>query len=545
MENEYENGPTEEDEYIKEKKIEQRWAEPGEPICIICGRYGEYVCDQTEHDVCSIECKLDDIENFKTSNCVKIPLDKIPPPPTLPVLSSANIETGLLHASLTAYTGHSDVETLSETQVNNIRRELDIRVKGRNLPKPIIHFSQAGLASKLQYNLERYGYTSPTPIQMQSIPCILEGRDVLGSAPTGSGKTGAYLIPTIAHAYSLSKYYQGARGPYAIILNPTRELCIQIEEQTKQLIEGLENMKTALIVGGLPMPSQIHRLKQGVQLVIATPGRLLEIISTHEELFENIKILVMDEVDSMFKMGFEYQVKQILEMITQQPKQTLMFSATIPSNIERITKTSLNSNSVQINVGKPRMPNESVKQTFMWVENASKKKQLFSILNDPKYFRPPVIIFVDSKIGADLLAQAIYKKCNLNTVAIHSDKTQEERTSNLKGFLQGEYPVLVSTGVLGRGVDLVDVTQVINFDMATTVDEYIHQIGRAGRLGVPGWSITFINEDHKHLFRELLEVLKPLPSKQLTPLPPQLLNSRYSQGIDSRDSKHRKKRRFQ
>ncbi|ORY05091.1 DEAD-domain-containing protein [Basidiobolus meristosporus CBS 931.73] len=390
--------------------------------------------------------------------------------------------------------------------------------------------------------MEKHGYTCPTPIQMQSIPCILEGRDVLGSAPTGSGKTGAYLIPTIAHTYALSKHYQGGSGPYAMILNPTRELCIQIEGQAKQLSEGLENMKTALVVGGMPMPSQIHRLKQGVQLVVGTPGRLLEIITQHEEMFSNIRILVMDEVDAMFKMGFEYQVQRILEMVARQPMQTLMFSATIPSNIERITKVALGPHSVQINVGKPRMPNESVKQTFMWVENPSKKKQLFSILNDPKYFRPPVIIFVESKIGADMLAQAIFKKCHLNAAAIHSNKTQEERTANLQGFIRGEYPVLVSTGVLGRGVDLVDVTQVINFDMATTVDEYIHQVGRAGRLGVPGWSITFINEDHKHLFRELLDILKPLSSKQLTPLPPQLVNSRYAQGGEP---SARKKRRFQ
>jgi len=171
------------------------------------------------------------------------------------------------------------------------------------------------------------------------------------------------------------------------------------------------------------------------------------------------------------------------------------------------------------------IPSIPVKQTILWVENKSKKKQLFSLLNDPKYYKPPIVIFVESKLGADLLSQAIEKKCNVRSVSIHGDKSQEERMAILQSFLNGEYEIIVSTGVLGRGLNLPDVKMVINFDMATSVDEYVHQVGRAaGNYGPSsGWGITFINEDHKHLFKKFVIMLKAQPAGKVTPLPPKLL----------------------
>ncbi|CAG8446145.1 3522_t:CDS:1 [Acaulospora colombiana] len=349
---------------------------------------------------------------------------------------------------------------------------------------------------------------------MQVIPAALLGRNVLANAQTGSGKTVAFLIPIIAHAWSLSQFHKGEGGPYVVIMAPTRELCMQIEDQAKKLIKGLVNMRTALVVGGLPMPNQVHRLKKGVQIAIVTPGRFLDVINQHEELnMNNIHILVIDEVDMMFKMGFVKQVTGILEKMplssTNAYRQTLMFSATIPENVERLANSMLR-DPIRITIGdhsrkdsiyeggsKNSLPIIPVKQTILWVENKSKKKQLFSLLNDPKYFRPPIVVFVESKLGADLLSQAIEKKCGARSLSLHGDKPQVERTRILQSFLNGEFEVIVATGILSRGLDLPDVNMIVNFDMASTVGEYVHQVGRVGGVTNQGWAITFINEVRK------------------------------------------------
>nr|CAG8540348.1 12159_t:CDS:2 [Entrophospora candida] len=453
------NTSEEEEEPVKEFSQQQRDALVDEPTCIICGKYGEYICDETDHDVCSLES-------------VQL----------LQLQSNSNV----FHSQLTAYTSHSQINKLSEAQISQILTKNKIITHGKNVPRPI-----------------------------------------LTSAQTGSGKTLSYLIPVIVHSWSLSQLHNSKNGPYAIIMAPTRELCAQIEEKVKALVKGLMNMKTVLLVGGLPMPNQIHRLKQGAQIAVATPGRLLDLLNNinNEDIslsMNNVHVLVLDEVDMMFKMGFENQVMEIIgNKLTLEcgKRQTLMFSATIPTNIEILAKSLLNDH-IRITVGNiddnenseisskdNRSKNAStakgvisvpVKQTILWVENKSKKKQLFSILNDPKYYRPPIIIFVESKMGADLLSGAIEKKCFAKTASIHGDKPQEERIQILNSFLKGEYEIIVSTGVLSRGLDLPNVKMVVNFDMAVSIDEYIHQCGRAGGYTQnhqnPGWAITFINE---------------------------------------------------
>ncbi|RIA84711.1 P-loop containing nucleoside triphosphate hydrolase protein [Glomus cerebriforme] len=523
------------EEPVKEYSYQQRVAFAGESICMICGKYGEYICDETDHDVCSLECKKIDIERVKSREIIQ--------------------QSSLFHAQLTGYTSHMVINSLTEFQIQSILTRNQINVQGKNIPKPILSFTQCNLPTKVMENLQTVGYTQPTSIQMQTIPTALIGRDILASGQTGSGKTASFLIPIISHCYSLSQCYEGKNGPYAIILAPTRELCYQIESLAKNLIRGLLNMKTALLVGGLPMPNQVHRLKQGIQIAIATPGRLIEILNQHdkEPLLNNIHMFVLDEVDMMFKMGFEKQVKEIINKLplptTSLQRQTLMFSATIPENIEKLAKSLLKDHiriivgvSVRKNKSKNlddslsnSIPNIPVKQTVLWVENKSKKKQLFSLLNDPKYYKPPIVIFVESRMGADLLSQAIEKKCNVRSVSIHGDKSQEERMMILQSFLNGEYDIIVSTGVLSRGLNLPDVKMIINFDMATSVDEYVHQVGRAagnessGNYGLSsGWGITFINEDHKHLFKKFVSLLKAQPAGRVTPLPSKLLGHGYT-----------------
>ncbi|XP_027521922.1 probable ATP-dependent RNA helicase DDX59 [Corapipo altera] len=492
------------EEPIKSFSKSQRWAEPGEPVCVVCGRYGEYICDKTDEDVCSLECKA---KHLLLTQAKEEQL-------TSDQLTNSEAEAHLPHAPY-FYKDHSFILGLRDEQVENLKLQLGIAVQGQQVPRPIVEFEHCGFPETLNHNLKNSGYEVPTPIQMQMIPVGLMGRDIVASADTGSGKTAAFLLPVIM------KVLNETETPSALILAPTRELAIQIERQAKELMAGLPNMRTVLLVGGLPLPPQLHRLRQSVKVIIATPGRLLEILKQSSVQLHGIKIVVVDEVDTMLKMGFQQQVLDVLEDISQD-HQTILVSATIPVGIEHLANQLLH-NFVRITIGEKNLPCSNVRQIILWVEEPSKKKKLFEILNDEKLFKPPVLVFVDCKLGADLLSDAVHKITGLQCTAMHSEKSQVERTDILQGLLQEKYEVIVSTGVLGRGLDLVNVKLVVNFDMPSSMDEYVHQVGRAGRLGHSGTAITFINNNSKKLFWDVVKRVKPTG----TILPPQLLNSPY------------------
>ncbi|XP_040895447.1 probable ATP-dependent RNA helicase DDX59 [Toxotes jaculatrix] len=510
----------EEEEPVKSFKKSQRWPEPGEPVCVMCGRYGEYICDSTDNDVCSLECKANhlvqmgmgtgaDVFNRKDLNGDRRT--------TQPQQSAA--DTGVLGENEAGYSYKEDpfISGLTDEQVQRIKQELGIETQGRDVRRPIIEFEHCGFPAVLSGNLKKAGYEAPTPVQMQMVPVGLSGRDVIASADTGSGKTVAFLLPAIVRA--LEKPAQSVHSPVALILTPTRELAIQIEKQAKELVMCLPNMRTALLVGGMPLPPQLHRLKSSIKIVIATPGRLLEILRQKAVQLDKVKVVVVDEVDTMLKMGFQQQVLEVLEQVPKE-HQTLLASATIPTGTEELAAR-LVCDPVRIAIGEKNQPCANVRQILLWVEEPSKKKKLFEILNDSKLYHPPVVVFVDCKLGADLLCEAVAKVTSLNTVAIHSDKSQWERNRILRGLLDGDFEVVISTGVLGRGLDLVNVRLVVNFDMPNTMDEYVHQVGRAGRLGHRGTAITFLNNNNKRLFLEVVNRVKPTGSI----LPPQLLNS--------------------
>ncbi|NXX39611.1 DDX59 helicase, partial [Tricholaema leucomelas] len=493
------------EEPIKSYSKLQRWAEPGEPVCVVCGRYGEYICDTTDEDVCSLECKAKHILQIQ-GKAKKLTSDQ---------LTTAESQTETSLDAPYFYKDHSFILGLRDEQIENLKLQLGIAVQGQQVPRPIVEFEHCGFPETLNHNLKKSGYEVPTPIQMQMIPVGLLGRDIVASADTGSGKTAAFLLPVIM------KVLKETESPSALILAPTRELAIQIERQAKELMTGLPNMRTVLLVGGLPLPPQLHRLKQNVKVIIATPGRLLEILKQSSVHLNGIKIVVVDEVDTMLKMGFQQQVLDILEGISHD-HQTILVSATIPVGIEHLANQLLH-NFVRITIGEKNLPCSNVRQIILWVEEPSKKKKLFEILNDKKLFKPPVLVFVDCKLGADLLSDAVHKITGLQCTAMHSEKSQVERTDILQGLLQEKYEVIVSTGVLGRGLDLVNVKLVVNFDMPSSMDEYVHQVGRAGRLGHSGTAITFINNNSKKLFWDVVKRVKPTG----TILPPQLLNSPY------------------
>ncbi|XP_059799066.1 probable ATP-dependent RNA helicase DDX59 isoform X1 [Balaenoptera ricei] len=493
------------EEPVKSFSKTQRQAEPGEPVCVVCGRYGEYICNETDEDVCSLECKAKHLLQVRGAEGQLAPGGP----------QKAGSEPVAPRPASYVYTEHAFISNLREDQIENLRRQLGIVVQGPGVPRPIIDFEHCGFPEALNLNLKTSGYEVPTPIQMQMVPVGLLGRDVLASADTGSGKTAAFLLPVIMRSLFQSKM------PSALVLTPTRELAIQIERQAKELMSGLPHMRTALLVGGLPAPPQLHRLRQRVQVIIATPGRLLDIIKQSAVELGGIKIVVVDEADTMLKMGFQQQVLDVLENVPHDC-QTLLASATIPASIEQLASQLLR-DPVRIIAGEKNLPCSNVRQIVLWVEEPAKKKKLFEILNDKKLFKPPVLVFVDCKLGADLLSEAVQKITGLKSTSVHSEKSQPERKNILKGLLEGDYEVVVSTGVLGRGLDLVSVKLVVNFDMPSSMDEYVHQVGRVGRLGQNGTAITFINNNSKRLFWDIAKRVKPTGSL----LPPQLLNSPY------------------
>ncbi|XP_073065303.1 DEAD-box ATP-dependent RNA helicase 41 [Primulina eburnea] len=505
---------------VKERCWEQRQALPGEPLCVICGRYGEYICDETDDDICSLECKKRLLYLLEESRSLSAqrPLVKLPATDECYYVQDGN-------------NNKPRPQCLTNYQIDLLREKLEIFVRGDSIPEPILSFSSCDLPQKLVQNLEAEGYEMPTPVQMQAIPTALIGQSILVSAETGSGKTGSFLVPIVSHCV---KVKNNPQKPLALILTPTRELCIQVEEQAKLLGKGLP-FKTALVVGGEAMAGQVYRIKQGVSMIVGTPGRLIDLLTKHDFELDSISILVLDEVDWMVAQGFYEQVMQIFRALSQ--PQVLMFSATISKQVAKVAN-SLARDIAHISVGKPNEPNEAVKQILIWVESKKKKLKLFDILTSNQHFKPPVVVFVDSRLGADLLSEAITTATGIKALSIHGEKPMEERRDILRSFLVGEVDVVVATGVLGRGVDLRPVRQVIIFDIPNSIEEYVHQIGRASRRGESGTAIVFVNDENKKLFPELVEILKLSGAA----IPRELSNSRHLLSSFSTDKIQKKRK---
>ncbi|XP_047323334.1 DEAD-box ATP-dependent RNA helicase 41 [Impatiens glandulifera] len=513
-----ENNDDETADDVKSKCWSQREALPGEPHCVICGRYGEYICDETNDDICSLECKQTLLTRLAKSQAAVCR----PPPKRLSTTDEC------------FYVRDSHAQTLPPNdQIESLRKKLGICVRGYNsnmigIPPPILSFSDCNnLPEKLLHNIEVSGYELPTPVQMQAIPAALNGKSLLVSAETGSGKTASFLIPIISNCANAQTKL------CTLILAPTRELAIQIEEQAKALGKGLP-FKTALVVGGDPMAGQLHRIRQGVEAIIATPGRLIDLLTKHDMELNEISTLVLDEVDCMLERGFREQVMQIFNALSQ--PQVLMYSATITKEVEKMTGLMVK-DMVTITIGIPNKPNGSVKQIPIWVETKQKKKKIFDILLSKQHFKPPVLVFVGSRMGADLLAEAITVSTGVKALSIHGEKSMKDRREVIRCFMTGEVSVLVATGVLGRGVEMLNVRQVIVFDMPNSIKEYVHQIGRASRVGgEEGVAMVFMNEQDNKLFGELVNVLKSSGA----PIPKEITNSQLVSSSSS--SRHRKRK---
>ncbi|XP_050419170.1 probable ATP-dependent RNA helicase DDX23 [Patella vulgata] len=378
---------------------------------------------------------------------------------------------------------------------------------------------------------------------MAAIPIGLQNRDIIGVAETGSGKTAAFLIPLLVWIQDLPKMERledADQGPYAVILAPTRELAQQIEEESVKFGKNL-GIRTVSIIGGISREEQGFKLRQGCEIVIATPGRLIDVLENRYLVLGQCTYIVMDEADRMIDMGFEPDVRKILEYLpvtNEKPdteeaedhekmlqnfnskkkyRQTVMFTATMPPSVERLARTFLRRPAV-VYIGNAGKPVERVEQLVYMVTEKDKRKKLINILNGG--IDPPVIIFVNQKKGADILAKSL-EKMGFNATTLHGGKGQEQREFALASLKDGSKDILVATDVAGRGIDIKNVSHVINYDMAKNIEGYTHRIGRTGRAGKNGVSITFLTKEDSAVFYDLKETILLSP---VSTCPPELAN---------------------
>ncbi|XP_076922673.1 DEAD-box ATP-dependent RNA helicase 46-like [Bidens hawaiensis] len=382
------------------------------------------------------------------------------------------------------------------------RRQHEITVSGDNVPPPFTSFEDTGFPSELLREVLAAGFTSPTPIQAQSWPVALQSRDIVAIAKTGSGKTLGYLVPGFIHLKSVNKNRQ--MGSTVLVLSPTRELATQIQAEAVKFGRSSKIQCTCLY-GGAPKGPQLRDLERGTDIVVATPGRLNDILEMRKINLNQVTYLVLDEADRMLDMGFEPQIRKIIKAIPTR-RQTLMYTATWPKEVRKIAADFMN-NPVQVNIGNVNelVANKSITQFVEVLGPMEKHKRLEQILRSQEQ-RAKVIIFCSTKKMCDQLARNLTRQ--FSAAAIHGDKSQGERDYVLNQFRSGRSTVLVATDVAARGLDIKDIRVVINYDFPTGVEDYVHRIGRTGRAGATGEAYTFFGDkDAKHA-SELIKLLE-------------------------------------
>ena len=351
-----------------------------------------------------------------------------------------------------------------------------------DVPKMDTAFTALGLSDALAFGVQEMGYVTPTPIQAQAIPVVLKGGDVIGSAQTGTGKTAAFALPIIQRL--------GTHGKLrCLILEPTRELALQVEEAF-QKFSKFTDLRVTIVYGGVGYGKQLDDLKSGMDILAATPGRLLDHMEQGNVSLADVDILVLDEVDRMLDMGFLPDVKRIVQKCPKN-RQTLFFTATLPPELEQLAGWALN-NPLKVEIGRQRSPAETVSHAFYPVV-ASQKFDLLQLLLDQTDFKS-VLIFSRTRMGADRIAHRLESKGH--TVGVmHSDRSQRERIEALDGFKSGKFEVLVATDIAARGLDIAGVSHVINYDVPENAEDYVHRIGRTGRAQNTGDAFTLVTED--------------------------------------------------
>ncbi len=357
-------------------------------------------------------------------------------------------------------------------------------------------FQSLGLHTRILQAIEDAGYTQATPIQAKTIPPILQGKDIIGLAQTGTGKTAAFTLPLLSEL-SQKSHELSTRGTRVLIIAPTRELVAQIN-QSIRTYGKYTNLRTAMVIGGASERHQIEKLQSDVDIVIATPGRLMALMEAGHGSFGKLTHLILDEADRMLDMGFLPDIETITASLPKR-RQSLLFSATLPPQVERLARKTLK-DPVTIEVGDRSNPAETVKQFLYPVEQHLKADLLIHLLEDHQFFS--VIAFVKTREDADTLTKTL-NGSGISAEAIHSDRSQNHRTRTLRDFKATKIRVLVATDIAARGLDIPDVTHVINFDFPMQSDDYIHRIGRTGRAGNEGCALTFLTSSDGERLKKL------------------------------------------
>ncbi|KAF2842652.1 putative DEAD/DEAH box helicase [Patellaria atrata CBS 101060] len=422
------------------------------------------------------------------------------------------------------------LEHMRERDWRIFKEDFNISTKGGSIPNPMRSWKESRLPKRILDIVEQVGYTEPSAVQRAAIPIALQSRDLIGVAVTGSGKTAAFLLPLLVYISELPTLNEFTKndGPYAIILAPTRELAQQIEIEAKKFATPL-GFTCVSIVGGHSIEEQAYNMRDGAEIIIATPGRLVDCIERRVLVLSQCCYIIMDEADRMIDLGFEEPVNKILDALpvsNEKPdndeaenaaamsrhlggkdryRQTMMYTATMPAAVERIARKYLRRPAI-VTIGNVGEAVETVEQRVEFVAGEDKRKKRLQEILLSREFAPPIIVFVNIKRNCDAVARDI-KQMGFTSVTLHGSKTQEQREAALASLRNGSTDVLVATDLAGRGIDVQDVSLVVNFNMAMSIESYTHRIGRTGRAGKSGVAITFLGNEDADVMYDLKQML--------------------------------------
>ncbi|XP_015691173.2 DEAD-box ATP-dependent RNA helicase 37 [Oryza brachyantha] len=411
-----------------------------------------------------------------------------------------------------------DFESQANTGINfDAYEDIPVETSGNDVPPPVNTFAEIDLGDALNENIRRCKYVKPTPVQRYAIPISIAGRDLMACAQTGSGKTAAFCFPIISGIMK-SRPPQRPRGsrtayPLALILSPTRELSVQIHEEARKFAYQT-GVRVVVAYGGAPIHQQLRELERGVEILVATPGRLMDLLERARVSLQMVNFLALDEADRMLDMGFEPQIRKIVEQMDMPPRgvrQTMLFSATFPKEIQRMASDFL-AEYIFLAVGRVGSSTDLIAQRVEFVLEADKRSYLMDLLHAQKANgahgkQALTLVFVETKRGADALENWLFTN-GFPATSIHGDRSQQEREYALRSFKSGATPILVATDVAARGLDIPHVAHVINFDLPNDIDDYVHRIGRTGRAGKSGLATAFFNEGNISLARPLCELMQ-------------------------------------
>ena len=444
---------------------------------------------------------------------------------------------------------------MTERDWRIFREDHNITTRGGRLPTPMRSWSEAGMPPEILRAIRKVGYDTPSPIQMASIPIGLLKRDVIGIAETGSGKTCAFVVPMLAYIAELPRMTDevATRGPYALVMAPTRELAQQIEEETVKFAHFLD-YRVASVVGGQDIEQQGFKLRRGCEIVIGTPGRVIDVLERRYTVLQQCNYIVLDEADRMIDMGFEPQVNAVMENMSADSlkpleeaesldaaaaegdgalgtkyRMTYMFSATMPASVERLARKYLRNPAV-VNIGSAGKSSDLIKQVVKWMSKQQKARELEQTLS--RFPDTQAIVFVNAKRSVDAVCASV-AGLGYSVASLHGGKSQDQREEALRGFKDGNFDVLVATDVAGRGIDVKNIDLVVNYELPFSIENYTHRIGRTGRAGRAGTAVAFLTAEDTDIMYDLKALLKSSNNA----VPPELERHEASRVKPMRDGK--------